>query len=490
MSTLKILFADEENVDQIGIDSMIKEHNLSWDITYVDSFSKVAERCGKEDFDIILSEYLLGDGTVFDVLKLSGKIPVLFITGEGNEEAIVKALEKGAHSYIIKDMSANYRSLLPWMVENAVLKNEKGKNLIFLSEILDGIKDSVYVLDSEHRVVYVNRSFVHHYGYEPEEVFGRKGTILSGEISGDNPEEEFIDFETNHRNREGKILPVSLSKSCVREENGEKCYYVMISRDVSARKTVEKRKEAEKKDLVRKNRQEIEKRKEREQLATQQSKMAEMGEMMSFIIHQWKQPLSALAMVIQMMENGDLDQKTVREMVNRGLGQIDFLNKTLEEFRNFFKPSLEKTIFDVKKAIEEVLFMISPALEKQNIQTEIRDTRKKNSAVMGYANEFKQAILNLVNNARDAVLENNRNEGKIDILITEKEGKTFIRIQDNGPGIPEKNLDKIFERYFSTKEKDGTGLGLYVTRMIIEDRLNGKIIAENGEKGAVFTLAL
>ncbi|NPA10806.1 MAG: HAMP domain-containing protein [Epsilonproteobacteria bacterium] len=235
---------------------------------------------------------------------------------------------------------------------------------------------------------------------------------------------------------------------------------------------------------------------EKDKALVQQSKMAAMGEMIGAIAHQWRQPLNALAINIQMLEDmaedGELTKEFIEEFVEKNMQTIQFMSSTIDDFRNFFRKDKEKVDFDIKEAIEKTLNLQKAQLKNHNIHI---ITDLQSAKIKGYKNEFMQAILNLVSNAKDAIeekraKENKDFEGEI-IIKSKKDGENVIlTIEDNGGGIPQEVMDRIFEPYFTTKEEGkGTGMGLYMVKEIIE-RMNGKIKAENTDKGAKFTIIL
>ena len=223
----------------------------------------------------------------------------------------------------------------------------------------------------------------------------------------------------------------------------------------------------------------------------QQSKLAAMGEMIGMIAHQWRQPLNALALNIQflpeMIEDG-CDKKAIKkieEFSSKNMETIKFMSHTIDDFRNFFKKDKEKTEFDIKEEINRVLDMQKSQLEMHNIKL---ITDLKPIKIVGFKNEFKQVILNLISNAKDAIRKKNR-KGFIKISNYENSSEVVITIEDNGGGINEDIIEKIFEPYFTTKETQGTGVGLYMSNEIIK-RMGGEIEANNIENGAKFTIRL
>ncbi|MEO1923005.1 MAG: cache domain-containing protein [Nautiliaceae bacterium] len=223
---------------------------------------------------------------------------------------------------------------------------------------------------------------------------------------------------------------------------------------------------------------------QKDEILLHQSKLAAMGEMLGAIAHQWRQPLNALAINIQMLEDmvedNKLDKKNVKDFIEKNMKTIQFMSHTIDDFRNFFRKDKEKITFSVKRAIQEVISMMKAQLKDNNIEVEITG---EDFEITSYKSEFKQVILNLIINAKDAILSKKIKNGKITIEI--KNNMIFIR--DNARGIPEGLLNKIFEPYFTTKD-NGTGIGLYMSKIIIEKNMGGKLKVRNSNKGAEFII--
>ncbi len=224
----------------------------------------------------------------------------------------------------------------------------------------------------------------------------------------------------------------------------------------------------------------------KDKLLQQQSKLASMGEMIGAIAHQWRQPLNALAINIQNLDDdyndGLIDKNFLEKFIDKNMKTIKFMSKTIDDFRNFFRIDKQKQSFSVEKAIKEVINIQSEQLKSRGIEINIVGN---DFYIDGYKGEFKQVILNLINNAKDAISENNVKDGKIDIILKKDE----LIIEDNGGGIPKDITDRVFEPYFTTKDVGkGTGIGLYMSKLIIEDNMRGKLTFYNSKRGAVFVI--
>ncbi len=226
-----------------------------------------------------------------------------------------------------------------------------------------------------------------------------------------------------------------------------------------------------------------------EKMVLQQSKFVKSGEMIANITHQFRQPLNNISYILMNLkkrfESKNLDEIYFDKKINQANEQVIFLSKTIDDFKEFYIESKEKVLFSVKEAINNAITILSADLKSNNIQLEVNFETFEDIQIFGVKNELSQVVFSLVSNSID-VLKNIKNPKiKIDIFCDSAEVK--ITVLDNAGGIKTKNIKKIFEPYFTTKEL-GTGLGLYLVKMIIEESFSGKILVENKKEGACFSL--
>jgi PAS domain S-box-containing protein len=241
----------------------------------------------------------------------------------------------------------------------------------------------------------------------------------------------------------------------------------------------------------------ITERVQQKQFLIQQSKLAEMGDMIAAIAHQWNEPLVELSALVQDIQTSyllnELKEMEVKDFVNDSMIQIKYMSKTLSDFRNFLKPSTKKKLFSISKSLSEINEIIGKQVFYSNIEMNFNyKNENEELLIYGYENEFKQVLLNLINNAKNKIVEKDidfRKKAKIDINIKRTSNFNIIEIIDDGGKIDDKIINSIFEPYFTTKE-DGTGIGLYMAKVIIEDKMRGTITAKNDENNVIFTIKL
>jgi len=223
----------------------------------------------------------------------------------------------------------------------------------------------------------------------------------------------------------------------------------------------------------------------------QQSKLAIMGSMISMIAHQWRQPLSELTGLLMELELATklkkVDDNHIFNSVKKSNVVIDFMSNTIDDFRNFYRRDKVKEYFFVSDACNKALNIVNAALS--NLDVEVDFQIKNNKKIYGYPREYSQVILNIMTNAKDTILERKVENAKISILVDFYDEKSVVTIKDNAKGISESIINSIFDPYFTTKKiSKGTGLGLYVSKMIIEKNMNGELSVSNDREGAIFSI--
>jgi signal transduction histidine kinase len=223
-----------------------------------------------------------------------------------------------------------------------------------------------------------------------------------------------------------------------------------------------------------------------------QSRLAQMGEMIAAIGHQWKQPLNLMTLYIQEVQYmatkcGDKANDMQSEL-ERLRDIVLGMSSTLDDFKNFFSPSKIKKLFSPLTSINNVLGMVGKQYEHENISITVEGD--ETIKVFGRENELKQALVNIFNNAKDVFVERGIEQRQIKALVSKKESQVCIEISDNAGGIPDEVIGRIFEQYYTTKGDIGTGIGLYICKKIIENSFGGSLRVQNSDVGAKFEIFL
>jgi PAS domain S-box-containing protein len=383
-----------------------------------------------------------------------------------------------------------------------------------LTELLKKFDKNVIAsnTDIKGNITYASEAFVKTSGYSLNELIGNPQNIVR---HSETPKVLFAQMwkniqsgkvwkgELKNRKKDGSTYIVDTTISPIFDKEKTIIGYSSIRHDITHEKQVEElHRSLEKKSsellLLNKELEErvenaVLKSKQKDHLMAQQGKLASMGEMIGNIAHQWRQPLNALGLLLQkqqiFFDRGLLTSEKLKESIDKGTLLINKMSSTIDDFRDFFKPNKEKTDFDVKEVIDDTLELIGATLYNNNISLILDITEDVN--IHGYKNEFSQVILNLINNAKDILCEEGKSQGEITISSSVHANTVNIYISDNGGGIKEGIIEHIFEPYFTTKEEGkGTGIGLYMSKMIIEDNMGGVLSVANNDKGAVFTISM
>jgi PAS domain S-box-containing protein len=349
------------------------------------------------------------------------------------------------------------------------LKEEKLQNAY---TVFNNTNDGILITDKDIKIVDVNNAFTVNTGYTLEDVIGKSPNILKShrhdsifykEMWEALEKENFWNGEIVNKRSDGVFYIELLTINKIVGQDGELKNYIAVFTNIT--------KEKDQEELLKK----------KEQMLFQQSKMASMGEMLENIAHQWRQPLtvvSAAASAIQVKKELDiLKEEFLDESLQLIVSSTQHLSKTIDDFRNFFRQDKEKVKFLLSDCIEKSLSIVSSKFVSRGIKLEKNFT---DITILGFQNELVQVIMNILNNARDALESIEENDRMIFISTNTKGNNAVLVITDTAGGIKDDILDKIFEPYFTTKhQSQGTGIGLYMSREIITKHIKGTLIAEN-----------
>jgi len=348
----------------------------------------------------------------------------------------------------------------------------KQKDLERFRSTIENSDNIIVITDKNEKIKFINKAFTQSYGYTFEEVKGQKPSVLK---SGEHDDRFYRELhETIHQgkkwagtfinfNKEGEKQYERASITPILDDNGEIEEFVAIKLNIT--------KEIKAQQFLRKN----------EQMMMQQSKMASMGEMLSNIAHQWRQPLSIISTVASGVkvkkQFATLDDDELIKYMDDIGNSVDFLSKTIDDFRDFFKPNKEKIYFTTQSIVNKCLKILGASFKDNDIEviTKVQDIQ-----LHQLDGELMQVIINILNNAKDILKEKDIEHKLIEIKVLKQNERVFFTIQDNGGGVPANIIEHIFEPYFTTKHKSqGTGIGLYMSHQIITKHMGGVITVQN-----------
>jgi len=396
--------------------------------------------------------------------------------------------------------------------------------------LIEDAPSEIHIVDPQSlQFVYMNRTALRRLGYGEGEYRSLSPRDIVEEAHRDTVglymarlrerHGETLTFDGTQRRKNGTIYPVELRIALMRYDGREHVVAVVndISRRVedetmirhqqnqleAANKRLNERYEAElrlrqelefyQSELVGRVHQEVQKNREKDRLLHNQSKSVQMGEMLSMIAHQWRQPLNAISAsaiaVAMKQELGMMDEESLLEHSRFIQSQAQQMSKTINDFMDFFKPEHEKKCFGVVEVMDEISSLIGAQLRSRGI--ELHFDPSSEIRIDGYFKELSHVMINLIANARDAYEEKRSLKRQIEVGFAESSERWHISVQDYAGGIPDEHLEKIFNPYYTTKEPGkGTGIGLYMSRRIISEVFNGTLEVRNHEGGARFSIEI
>ena len=493
----RILLVEDDRLDQMAFKRLVKEENLPYDYTIAGSVAQATQILGGEKFDLVFIDYLLGDGTAFDVLEFIVDTPAVFATGTGSEELAVKAMKSGASDYLIKDPSRNYLKVLPEIIKNAIrhkkdedelkqyheklveLVKERTEQLAEEKEVLavtlSSMGDAVVAVDAQNQITLFNKTTEQLTGWRFEEVQGKPVDEIIRIINeqtkqpADSPidkvlESRKIESGSDHdaliaRNR--RECPVSATAAPIRRNDGTMTGIVMVLRDVAQQREIDRMK----------------------------------TDFISSVSHELRTPLTSIkAYAETMLEDSNMTDETRREF-------LQIINEESDRLTNLINGILDisrmesGTIEIIRKPVNVVMVAKNAAASLEHVAGKRKIRLQTNIAeylpeLTGDENKIYSVITNLINNAIKFTPEN----GTVSVSAQFVNNELVIKVSDTGMGIPKDAMPKIFGRFYRVhrpgKQIQGTGLGLAIVKEIVT-RHDGRIDVESEiDKGSTFTVYL
>ena len=429
----------------------------------------------KDKRHIDLAQIEAEDQEVSLVESEYSKIQSVFSKVKDEVESLIQ--EENRHLHIIND------ELRKEIEERKKAQMRLNDQLLFLEALMDAIPNPLFYKDNHDVYIGCNQAFLDFVGGSRNEVIGKTGTELFGAYA-----ESIRDVDCEVLRKQGPVTTevvlensrkekrdIVLYKSTYYNTTEEVCGIVGMMADITDLKQI------------------MQRQKEQEQILIHQSRMAAMGEMIGNIAHQWRQPISTISLLIQDIndayEYGELTDEYIKDFSNKTLKQISFMSETIDDFRDYLRPDKSMRPFSLIEAVKNSIKIMEATFKNKNIQ--VRFEHEKDVTVSGYKNEFSQVLLNIFKNVKDEIELRDRASGSIVITLSQEDDRALLVIEDDAGGIPEEIIEKIFDPYFSTKEAyGGTGIGLHMSKNIIETNMKGTIDVENVSGGARFSIRL
>ncbi|MBF0568757.1 MAG: PAS domain S-box protein [Nitrospirae bacterium] len=356
--------------------------------------------------------------------------------------------------------------------------------------ILSASIEGFWMLDMEGNILQANEAYCKMSGYTQEELTHMNVRDIDAI---ETPEETkrrlmtieeigCVRFESKHRCKGGRIMDVDVSVNFIKQDN------IMFSfiRDITSRKQMEEAIRQQNLNLQKKVEEEVAKNRERDQLVYEQSRHLSMGELLVNISHHWRQPLCGVSLSVQDIKDAylhnELDGQYLNKNIEIAMSELKSLSDTIDNFRNFYIHDKEQKEFNISDEINKADALIEGYVKERDIV--INKDLDTTLTTRGYPNEFAQVILNILTNAKDSFERMDLPDGIIKIKLYKDggTGRKIITIMNNGGEVAEDIISKVFDPYFTTKDKTrGTGMGLYMAKVIIEKNMNGTIAMRNSD---------
>jgi DNA-binding response OmpR family regulator len=497
--------------DSKTINNIIKKElrSLGYGIAQAFTFKQARKHLNTKKFQLIILDLHLPDGEGSELIahiQSLTKTKVIVLTSSQDEDLREELFQYGILDYIIKDANLIYSITEIIKVIHQLNSQQKDKILV--------IDDSKFIC-KQIKTILEPRNYTIRYALTAKEGFEKLEKTYFNLIILDMELPDMHGLKVLEQLRkQTKLLSIPVivlsgtaTPQIIRDvlKNGANDFLkkpfvfeefilkvdLWIDYFKKEKELAKKTLELEKLNANLENRvqEELEKNRAKEKLLLQKSRQAQMGEMIAMIAHQWRQPLNAISIATSALtlksKRGMLTPETVDDITQKIHNYIQHLSNTIDDFRNFFRPDKEKTETDFQTILTKALNLLDASLKKNNIT--IKQNISNPSSFLSYENELVQVVVNILKNAEDILVEKNISTPTISITIKH----ATLTIEDNANGIKQEILERIFEPYFSTKlEKNGTGLGLYMSKIIVEEHCHGSLSVRNTKKGALFEITL
>ncbi len=367
-----------------------------------------------------------------------------------------------------------------------------------IRSLLDSIPDIIFFKDVNGVYLGCNPPFAEFVGRSQEDIVGKTDYDLFDRGTADSfreNDQSMLELREPRHNEEwitysdGRRILIDTLKTPYWASDGSLVGVLGISRDITVRKQAEDSLRDLNATIALQVKGQVAENMALERALIHQSRLAGIGEMLNNIAHQWRQPLNALGIALANMQDAhkynELDEALMDESMGTANRLIQRMSATINDFRTFFQPDKELVHFSLMEQISSAVTLVEPSLRSDQIT--IRLVGDDELLCYGISNQYSQVLLNMLMNASEAIVAHKPAKGLIEIELFERDGKACVSVTDNGGGIPQEVLERIFEPYFTTKPQ-GSGIGLYMSEMIISRRMNGSIEARNVADGAVITI--
>jgi len=490
----KILLIEDNSVDQVAFSSLIQEKIFKSEYVIAGSLSDAEKILGNDIFDIIITDFMLEDGSALDIFEIADDIPVIVVTARGDEGIAVKAMKAGAYDYIIKDHEQNYLKVLPVTIENAIKRKESEERLQLLESAVINANDAIIILEAEpgdlrgRKILYVNAAFTRMTGYTYEESTARTLRILRGPKTSLSALDEIrvaldgckpVRVELVNYRKDGSEFWVECNIVPFANEKGVFSHWVSVQRDITERKKAESEREKLMQEIEAINADLTELNQELETIGAERT----MSLIALTVADRIRNPASMIGARCRRILSREKLSDELRKSLKYILEGADKLDKIVKDFETFLKSRQSKFVKDdFNKIVESVSLVGEKEATYKGIAMEVKisvDPLKINMQ----KDLLRVAIFHIVRNAIEATAEG----GKVTVETGRDNDYVILNVSDTGYGIPEKEVGNVFKPFFSTKES-GYGLGLPLVKQIITEHLGEVIVSSKPGQGSTFRI--
>lgn len=495
---ITILLVEDDEIDQMAFERFVKDNGLPYKYRMSSSISESKVIVDSERIDIAVVDYHLADGNGLELVKFIGnRMPVIFVTGQGDQKTAVEVMKAGVYDYLIKDSQRHYLELLPVTIDNAIghLKAEQRiseveQEVEKLLWVVSKTDNSMAVANQEGKIEWVNEGFERLTGYSASEVIGTHGDeLLSGQISGLNPKSEHfktlfttkksVNYESRNFSKSGKEFWVLTTITPILDINGKVHQIIAIDSDITERKRME-----EELRIAKQNAENLAKTKE---------------EFLANMSHEIRTPMNAIIGMSQLLNDTPLNEEQTKY-----LKSLDFASDNLMNIINDVldlskldsgKVLVESTSFDPRKLMEEVSEMFRYKAKEKAIGFRVEVAAEVAENLIGDPGKINQILLNLLSNAIKFT-QNGEVALVVSVVNNQKNAQRLLfEVSDTGIGIPVDKQELVFDSFSqassnTTRKYGGTGLGLTIVKKLVQG-MNGKLQLVSSEgKGSTFSVEL
>lgn len=492
--TRLLLIEDDEN-DRIALKSVIEQENYRYTHFLAESVSEAREILNKRKVDVIITNYLLGDGTGFDIFNLVSSVPIIIVTGSGNEGIAVKAMKAGAYDYLIKDSDQNYLKILPLTIENVIRRRKAEERLQLLESAVVNANDAIIILEAVpgekqgRRILYVNDAFTKMTGYTFEEASSRTLRMLRGprtslaeldkiRVALENYQPVRVDL-INYR-KDGTEFWVECNIVPFADERGELTHWVSVQRDITDRKLAEEEREMLIKKIETINADLIELNQELETIGAERT----MSLMALTVADRIRNPASMIGGRCRRILAKEETSERLRENLQYIIEGTEKLESIVKDFETHLKNRQSKFKHgDLNEIVESVVSVVQKEAVYRQIEMSVSISNESLRINM-QKDLLRVAIFHIIKNAIEAT----ERGGRVTVETCRDGDKVALIVSDTGYGIPEEDVDNIFKPFFSSKEK-GFGMGLPLVKQIVSEHLGELMVKSGPERGATFRMS-